>query len=569
MIERPRATTAQRLTPAAAVVAVLQANGVDAVFGMDGSHVVTIFDALLDAPGIRRIHCMHEGNAAIAAEYYGRLTGRPGICLVTAGPGATNSMTGVAGALAIGAPMVHISGGVPTTSGLEAFHGVDDPRFLDRAFASMVKWTTRVEQPAGIVPALNKAFAIAVAGRPGPVHVEIAQDVMRSGPKPEPIEVEIGPADAPSTARPADLDRLVARIARAERPIIVAGKGALRGSVSPAMVALAERIGAPILDTFDSQAATPSDHPLSAGFFWDVRSSPFVLKLFQTADLVIAVGVRPNTDAARSLGRNVAGDLLILEAADEPPAGQPWIGSVPALEATLQALAAAVPERPASAELLAETAESKARFARAMARWLDKYRTAGPRQWPIALALAGLAPHMDAETVLVTDSAAHKLWVPYVCPSFGPISHQQCGTWGSMGYGITGALGAAVACPDKKVVGFCGDGSFLMASADFGTLGRLGRNVIIPVHHDGHLGMINGMHQNQFGRVAGTEIPDVDLVRYAEAFGARGIRVATPDRIAPAWEEAFAADGVVLIDFLAGHQFGFPTVQKILEEAES
>src|SRR5215470_19274822 len=141
---------AQRLAPGQAVVASLQAHGVDTVFGLDGSHVIQIFNALADAPEIRPITFKHENNAAVAAEMYGRLTGRPGVVLVTAGPGATNSLSGVGGAYAAGAPLVHISGGVPVGAPLEAFHGVDDPGFLQRAFEGVTKWSVRVEAAEGI-----------------------------------------------------------------------------------------------------------------------------------------------------------------------------------------------------------------------------------------------------------------------------------------------------------------------------------------------------------------------------------------------------------------------------------
>src|SRR6476469_1998247 len=177
---------ATRMSPSQAVVASLRANGADTFFGLDGDHVVALYDALADAPEIRPITVKHENNAAIAAEVYGRLTGRPGICITTAGPGATNSLSGVAGAYAAGAPLLHISGGVPDGAFKEAFHGVDTVDFLQHAFTPVTKWSVRVENAAEIPGVLRRAFALAMSGRPGPVHVEIPLRTLQH----DPIEVE-------------------------------------------------------------------------------------------------------------------------------------------------------------------------------------------------------------------------------------------------------------------------------------------------------------------------------------------------------------------------------------------
>src|SRR5215510_8205052 len=146
--ERPAAT--RQLRPGQVAVEVLRANGVDVVFGLNGEHVLGLYEALAEAPTIRHVTVKHENNAAVAAEAYGRLTGRPGVVLVTAGPGATNSLSGVGGAYAAGAPVVHISGGVPAGAPYEAFHGVDGPGFIQGAFEGLTKWSTRIEDASEI-----------------------------------------------------------------------------------------------------------------------------------------------------------------------------------------------------------------------------------------------------------------------------------------------------------------------------------------------------------------------------------------------------------------------------------
>ncbi|MCA1668568.1 MAG: hypothetical protein LC793_14470 [Thermomicrobia bacterium] len=212
------------ISPSQAVVAALKAHGVEMFFGLDGDHVIYLFDALADAPEIRPITVKHENNAAIAAEVYGRLTGKPGVVITTAGPGATNSLSGVAGAYAAGAPLVHLSGGVPQGAFKEAFHGVDRTDFLQAAFTPVTKWSVRVEDAAEIPAVLTHAFALAVAGRPGPVHVEIPLSTLQSGP----IHITADArAPEPRDAAPATgIDEAVGRIDAAQTVAIVVGKNA-------------------------------------------------------------------------------------------------------------------------------------------------------------------------------------------------------------------------------------------------------------------------------------------------------------------------------------------------------
>src|SRR5947209_5629324 len=191
--------TGRMVAPGHAAIEALKANGVEVVFGLNGDHVLQLYDGLADLGGITHVTVKHENNAALAAGAYGRLTGRPGVALVTAGPGALNSISGVASAMASGAPLVSLTGAVPTSAALETFHGVDEVDFTERAFAPVVKSSRRVTRAADIHDAIGEAFALAVDGRPGPTHVEITRDTLE-GP-----EIEAAPpsaAPAPS-AEPA------------------------------------------------------------------------------------------------------------------------------------------------------------------------------------------------------------------------------------------------------------------------------------------------------------------------------------------------------------------------------
>ncbi|HVC33062.1 MAG TPA: thiamine pyrophosphate-binding protein [Chloroflexota bacterium] len=554
--------TGRKLRPGQVAVEVLEANGVDVVFGLNGEHVLGLYDALAGAPSIRHVTVKHENNAAIAAEAYGRLTGRPGVVTVTAGPGATNSLSGVAGAYATGSPVVHISGGVPLGADLESFHGVDDPDVLEKAFAPATKWSVRVTDPGAVAAALTRAFALAVAGRPGPVHVELARSVLDGGPIAAP---EIRPAPVPPAAPAANLDRLIARIDAARQIAIVAGKGAWWPAVSAELPRLAEALGAPVAHTWDGHAAMPTGHPLHLGMYRGEWSHPEVRAYLRQSDLVLGVGVRPGTEAARVLPGECGGPFVCLMAADGPPAGADLaIPSMASLAATLRALTEGARRRHASDAALAACARSNRTLQAALAAELQ--RVAAVRPWHIGLAIQALAERMTPDHVVVSDVSNVKLWMPLQLPVFAPESHVQAGTWGAMGYALPAALGAAFARPGRKVISLAGDASFLMASSDFVTLCQWGLPVVMVVHHDGQIGMINNMQTRNGGPTYATNIGDVDYARYAEAHGATGIRVQDPADLGAAWDRALAADGPVLLELAAGHDFPWPRIPRLLAE---
>src|SRR5579883_2227809 len=413
VVERP-VETGRRLRPGQIAVEVLKANGVDVAFGLNGEHVLGLYNALAEAPSIRHVTVKHENNAAIAAEAYGRLTGRPGVVTVTAGPGATNSLSGIAGAYATGSPVVHISGGVPIDADLESFHGVDDPEILNRAFAAATKWSVRVTDPAAVAAALTRAFALAVSGRPGPVHVELARSVLDGDPI---VAPPISVAPAPASGPAAGLERLIARIDAARQIAIVAGKGAWWPSVSAELPGLAEALGAPVAHTWDGHAAMPTGHPLHLGMYRGEWSHPEVLAYLRASDLVLGVGVRPGTEAARAIPAVCGGYFVCLMASDEPgPGDGPTIPSMASLAATLRALAAGARRRPTSDAAVAACARSNETLQKALAAEMKRFAAARP--WHVGLAIQALAERLTPDHVVVSDVSNVKLWMPLQLPVF-------------------------------------------------------------------------------------------------------------------------------------------------------
>jgi acetolactate synthase-1/2/3 large subunit len=552
----------RKVAPGQAAIEVLKANGVDVVFGLNGDHILRLYDGLADVGGITAVTIKHENNAALAAEAYGRLTGRPGVALVTAGPGALNSISGVASAMASGAPLVSLSGAVPSDAPLETFHGVDQVDFTERAFAPLTKSSRRVTSAAEIQQAIGAAFALAVDGRPGPTHVEITRDVLEG----EPFDCdEPQAADPPSAHVAPDLDRALDRIRAARHPVLVAGKGAWYPSASAALIAFAEALQAPVCHTWEGHGAMPTVHPLSLGPYRIMDSHPAVLNELKAADLIVGVGVRVGTEPFRFLRESSGPRLLILDAADVPDrAHGPAIGSVPSLVASLQALAAALKPSPSAAAARATCAQAQRSLARGLEVELERY--AGSRPWHIGRAIAALSDRLTPDLIVTSDVSNLKLWVPLQLRTFGPHSHVQAGSWGTMGYALPAAIGAAFAYPGRKVVALAGDASFLMSSSDLVTLAQHHLPVVVGVHHDGRIGMINYM-QTMAGREPfATEIGEVDYARMAESAGVQGIRVDGPSGIGAAWDRALAEDGPVLIEFMAGHDFPRPSPARFVAQ---
>jgi acetolactate synthase I/II/III large subunit len=552
------------LSPAAATIECLRKQGVDTIFGLDGDHVIYLYDALSDAPDINVVTIMHENNASIAAELYARTSGKAGVVMVTAGPGATNSISGIAGAYAAGVPIVHISGGVAADAAKEAFHGVDDPHFLQKMFEPVTKWSVRVED-ANEIPAMIKlAFDTATQGRPGPVHVEIAVSALTM----DPIEL---PGKLPTVSPDGavvEADNIIERVNEADRIAIVAGKNAFWPEISQALVDLAEHLQAPVLHAWDSHGAFPTVHPLSLGLWREGNSNEFVEQTFDEADLVLGVGVRTGTESDIGLSARLQGRFVIIDAVDEPAGdGHISASSVETLAEILKFIITLTQERAAEPGVIERCTEAKRTFQTGLAVEIKRYQD--DRPWPISLALESLDRKIDPETIVISDVSNVKIWAPLQLRTYNSLTHLQSGSWGAMGYVVPGVLGAALARPDRKIVGIVGDASFLMGSNDFGTICSMGLPVVIAVHADQQIGMIYYSLKNEFGRTYKTDVPAVDFVKYAEAFGARGIRVEEPEDIDAGWGEAMVASehGPVLLELRAGHDFPRPyPIQRIIDQ---
>ncbi len=544
-----------------AVVEAFIEQDVKFVFGLAGSHVLTIFDALADAPNIRHVVVKHEGNAAFMAGMVGYLTGQPGVALVTAGPGATNSLSGVAQAYAQSVPMVHISGNVPLGAGNMPFHGVDRADFVHRMFADVTKWSVRIERAKDIPGVLARAFSTAASGRPGPVHVDIPINILQS---PSTALATYVPAPVERQCPPEQLVQHTARaLAKARRPIICAGRGVLVHHAEAELVALAEALSAPVVYSTDALGVIAEDHPLAVGSFGEFRGNSFAGQLIKESDFLFAIGLRSNTRLTDALLLAAPPDRVFV-ALDEAHTlndmgGETHIGAADSQLFLSQLLAHAdVFSRPAEPSVQARIARQKDAFQRGLALHLAPFENAKPLHF--GHVARELLSQIEPDAIVVAGVGNHAIWGEVACRLRGRESYMIEGSWGTMGSELPGGIAAKLVHPQRQVVVITGDGSFLMSSPDFVTAVEAGANILVVVLNDSRYGMITALQRGEFGRSYGDEIGWIDFARYAESFGATGVRLEAPEEItgAVARSLTLSARGPVILDAVCSHEYSWP-----------
>jgi acetolactate synthase-1/2/3 large subunit len=559
--------TTRKTSAAQAVVDALIAEKVAFVFGLTGTHVLPLFDVLADAHQLRHVVTKHESNAAFMAGMVGYLTGRPGVAMVTAGPGATNSLTGVAQAYAASLPLVHISGDVPLHAGNEAYHGVDRRDFLHRMFADITKWSARVERPEEIPDLLSRAFAVAASGRPGPVHLDIPWDIVGA------TEVKVTPYQALPVEKQAPPQELVEQVRQAlmaaRRPMICAGRGVLVQRAEAELLALAEALSAPVLCTSYGDGAIPHDHPLFVGRFSEWRGNPFAWELLAQADLLLAVGLRSDTRMTDMLVQH-APQETILVALDEPHTLRPVASmqSVAACDsrlflAHLLAQADAF-RRPPESSIRARIARHWATWNRGLARYLAAFEDSQPLHF--GCVLQELTGHLEKDAIVLGGVGNHALWARAILPIRDRESYIEETSWGTMGSELGGGIAAKLVYPDRQVVVITGDGSLLMAAPDIVTAVEARANILIVVLNDSRYGIITAIQQRQFQRSFGDEIGVIDFAHLAESIGATGIRVTSPTALPQAVTRALALSAAtpVILDVVCNHTHRWPDWNAIL-----
>jgi acetolactate synthase-1/2/3 large subunit len=529
-----------------AVAEALREEGVRVVYSVPGSHIHPIYDGLSRVESIRFVTCKQESNVSLMADAYGRLTGEPGVCIVTAGPGGLNSSAGVAQAYGAASPMVHISGAVPLKADLEAFHGVDNPAFVNDMFAHITKWSARVGRIEDIPEVMAKAFHIARSGRPGPVHVElprltdysehILQEERAVLPAYQRRETVVRAPD------PQDVERFAKRLMVSKSPVLAAGKGVVRKGAMQELAELSMKLQAPVVFAQDAIGVIPEDHPFYAGYFARNRPHPLCAEALERADIVLGVGLRAGTAEMTELRGRVAQNLILIGFDDVEEAryrGDDERIADPKLFLTALLARLGGYQRPRNAELVAQLAQGKAAVRRRLADHNAPHRAEKPIHPGVLMDAMNAVLGDDA--VVASDVGNCQQWARTFRRISNPEAFMQSGVWNAMSYALPTAMVAKMVQPHRDVVALAGDGAFLMTIGDLPTAVEYGANVLMIVLNDGAFGQTLLQQQSIYGHIYGTAFRSPNFADIAKACGAEGIRVTGPGDVEEALRQGLAA----------------------------
>jgi acetolactate synthase-1/2/3 large subunit len=531
-------TTGEPRTGADALVKTLEAQGVEYVFGVPGAKIDKVFDTLVDSK-IKTIVCRHEQNAAFIAGGVGRMTGRAGVVLVTSGPGCSNLVTGMATANSEGDPVVAIGGAVPTSSRLKLIHQSMDTVNL---FRPITKYSAEIDSPAAVSEVLASAFRAAESARPGAAFVSAPQDIM-IGSAPAGVLTpvtppKLGPADAEAIGAAAAL------IDGARRPVLLLGLLASEPRTAAAVRGLLARTKLPVVCTFQGAGVVPREHFDCFGGRVGLFHNQPADKLLDAADLVVAVGYDPIEYEPGLWNGKRERQIIHIDAvyADIDKDYRPQVELTGDLAGTLCALAKQVQRKAPSADehLLGEIARDRQHFAEQAAA-----RQGAPIH-PMRL-VHELQKLLGDDMTVCLDMGSFHIWLARYLYSFRPRQLLISNGQQTLGVGLPWGIAACLVRPGEKVISISGDGGFLYSAGELETAVRLRCNLVHLVWIDGSYDMVRFQEVAKYGRASGVDFGPVDVVRFAESFGAVGLKIETADAIAPTLKRALETSGPVVI----------------------
>jgi acetolactate synthase-1/2/3 large subunit len=525
-------------TGAALLVKSLEAQGVEYVFGIPGAKIDKVFDTLLDSK-IKTVVCRHEQNAAFIAGGIGRMTGKAGVVLVTSGPGCSNLVTGLATANSEGDPLVAIGGAVPTSGRLKQIHQSMDTVSL---FRPVTKLSAEIDSAEAIAEAVANAFRAAESGRPGAAFLSAPQDIMTGAADGEvltPVSPErLGPADGEAVAAAAAL------LNGAARPVVLLGLLASQPRAAEAVRGFLAKTKLPVVCTFQGAGVVPRDLFDSFGGRVGLFHNQPPDSLLDAADVVLTVGYDPVEYEPALWNRGHTRPLIHLDVvyADVDKDYRPKLELTGDIAATLHALAAGVERKTPSidADLLREIHRDRVHFAE---------QASGMNGVPIhpMRLVHELQCLLSDDMTVCLDMGSFHIWLARHLYSFRPRQLLISNGQQTLGVGLPWAIAACLARPGDKVISISGDGGFLYSAVELETAVRLKCNLVHLVWIDGSYDMVRFQEMAKYGRASGVEFGPVDVVAFAEAFGARGLQIDRPEQIAPTLKKALAMEGPVVV----------------------
>ncbi|MFN2532691.1 MAG: biosynthetic-type acetolactate synthase large subunit [Pyrinomonadaceae bacterium] len=537
----------RELTGAQILVETLLRDGVDTIFGYPGGAVLHIYDELArNQQRLRHILARHEQGAVHMAEGYAKVTGRPGVALVTSGPGATNAVTGIANAFMDSTPLLVITGQVPRNMiGTDAFQEIDTVGIT----RPCTKYNYLVRSAGELEEIVREALYLARSGRPGPVLVDIPKDVTAELATPLWSTRKKLPGYHPQQfADEEQVERAVNKIVSAERPILYVGGGVIHANAAEELLRFAEALNLPVAPTLMGLGCFPSAHRLSLGML-GMHGTYSANMAISESDLIVAIGVRFDDRVTGALDKFAPQAEIIHVDVDPSSVSKnvrahfPLVGDAKSvIEQFLQSLPSKLPG-----------------MERLVTWWkqIEKWKKFAPLTYENSddvikpqYLCQELHRLTRGEAIIATDVGQHQMWLAQYYGFNGPRQSITSGGLGTMGFGFPAAIGAKFAFPDRQVIAFVGDGGFQMTAQELATAVQYGTNVKVIVVNNNYLGMVRQwqelFYQGNYSAVGMEGAPD--FVKLAEAYGALGLRATKPGELKEVLERGLSTPGVVVLD---------------------
>src|SRR5665647_1493451 len=528
-------------TGAKILVESLQREGVEIIFGYPSGVVLPIYDELYNS-SLRHILVRHEQAAAHAADGYARASGRVGVCLATSGPGACNLVTGIATAYMDSVPLVALTGQVPTNLlGNDAFQESD----ITGITMPITKHNYLVKDAADLGRVVKEAFYIAGTGRPGPVLIDIPKDVSTQVIK-EPMvpeKVILRGYNPTYRGHKRQIEKALQLIAAAERPVIYAGVGVILSNASGELVDFATQLGIPIATTLMGIGCIPGDHPLNLGML-GMHGTEYANFAITESDVLFSIGVRfddrvtGKTDTFAPHAKIIHIDIDPAEIGKNKRVDVPVVGDV---KAVLQDMLSMLKKNGV-----------KDAWLKKVKHWKQHHPLKCPQDGRLhpQFVIRQMSELLQGDAIIVSEVGQNQMWTAQHYCFKHPRTWITSGGLGTMGYGLPAAMGAHFARPDVPVFDIAGDGSIQMNIQEFGTIASNKIPVKVVILNNMYLGMVRQWQELFYDhRYSFTELPPVEFVKIANAYGIEGMRVESPDEVLPALQASLDCDGPFVMDF--------------------
>ena len=550
-----------KLTGSQVLFRTLHKEDANTIFGYPGGSVMDIYDEMFRRKDIRHILVRHEQGAIHAADGYARASGKVGVCLVTSGPGATNTVTGIANAHLDSIPVVVFTGQVPThLIGNDAFQEVD----ITGITRSCTKHNYLVRRIEDLARTVREAFHIARSGRPGPVLVDLPKDVMQASIEELAIEDEVhlnGTSALPDIEE--DCVRAFKLIKEARRPLLFVGGGVILGKACDDLRTFARSLHAPVISSLMGLGAFPGTDPLSLGMV-GMHGTYYANMAISNCDLLFAVGVRFDDRVTSKLDAFAPHAKIVHIDIDPVSLERTVRTDIPIVSDSRRALQAL--NRLIAAESFSYPAEQTREWLEQVAAWKKRVPLSYCRSQRIKpqYVVEKLFEITGGDAIITTEVGQNQMWAAQFYKFDHPNSFITSGGLGAMGFGFPAAIGAQVACPDRTVVDIAGDGSIQMNIQELATAVTHGIPVKIVILNNLYLGMVRQWQELYYGKRYSQSHMNAspDFVKLAEAYGAVGMRTDKPEEVKPLLTKGLHTEGPVIMDIRVEPEEGvYPIVK--------